>query len=83
MVLLKEATTTVENDFNWKLTLEGDLNLLDANIIEKLKSYNYTIYFNDIDWYYWMMDFEINDVWFSTNKSIDIVKRTMTLEVYN
>lgn len=73
--------TTIKNNFGWKLTLRGNLYLLTTEILEKLKEYNDQIYF-DSEGYYWNMDFKINDVWFSANKSINPTTKTMTLEVY-
>ena len=78
----KHATMKIKNNFEWVLTLKDNLHLLDSEIIEGLKKYNDTIFWNDADCYYWMMDFKINDVWFSANQSIDTAKKIMTLEVF-
>lgn len=78
----KNATMKIKNNFDWVITLTDKLYLLDAETIEELKNYNDTIFWSDTDCYYWMMDFKINSVWFSANKSIDTANKTMTLEVF-
>lgn len=78
----KGILVTIKNNYDWKLTLIGNLNLLDSETIDELKKYNDTIFWNDADCYYWMMDFKINDTWFSANQLIDTAKKTMTLEVF-
>jgi len=78
----KTSTMAIKNNFDWVLTLTDNLHLLDSDTIEKLKYYNDTIFWNDLECYYWIMDFKINDTWFSANQSIDTAKKIMTLEVF-
>ncbi|MDU3410056.1 hypothetical protein [Clostridium sp.] len=72
----------VKNNYGYELNLVGAVEKIDNGIIEKLKQYDDTIYFNDLDSNYWMFDFKINDLWFSS-KNIDLVKNKITLEVFN
>lgn len=72
----------VKNNYGYELNLVGAVEKIDNGIIEKLKQYDDTIYFNDLDSNYWMFDFKINDLWFS-GKNIDLVKNKITLEVFN
>ena len=71
----------IKNDYGFKLTLTGEVEKLNNEIIEGLKKYNDTIYFNDLDSNNWMFDFKINNLWFSS-KNIDLVKKEIVFEVF-
>lgn len=64
-----------------KLILTGLIDDLDDDTIEKLKSYNGTIFFNGYTGKYWIMDFEINNHWFES-KDIDLVKNEIVFYVF-
>lgn len=56
--------------------------ILNKKTINELKSYNFTIYWDNLECYYWVFDFKINNIWFSSykidmnNKIIYLKKRT-------
>lgn len=78
--VFKHATITIKKE-GYQPVIKNNLHLLDSEIIEELKTKDYTIYFNDIDCYYWIYDFKINEVWFSA-KNIDMNTETIELEVF-
>lgn len=77
----KEKKIEITNNGNMKLILTGLIDDLDDDTIEKLKSYNGTIFFNDYTGKYWIMDFEINNHWFES-KDIDLVKNEIVFYVF-
>jgi len=64
---------------NYKLKIKGFIFNIDT--IKQLKKYNFTIYWNDIDCYYWIYNFKINGIWFTSYK-IDMNKRIIYLKKF-
>jgi len=53
--------------------------IFNKKIINELKNYNFTIYWNDLECYYWIFDFKINNIWFSSYK-IDMDNKIIYLQ---
>lgn len=53
--------------------------IFNKKIINELKNYNFTIYWNDLQCYYWIFDFKINNIWFSSYK-IDMDNKIIYLQ---
>ena len=66
----------------WTFKVIDNHNLLNDNIINKLKQFKEPIYFNDISGKHWIFDFKIENVWFEA-LNIDCNNITMTLNAYN
>lgn len=73
----------LKNNYDWLLKITDKENLLNHNgeIIEQLKSYDCTIFFNDSTCKYWIFDFKINGIWFEATH-IDCIKHVIELNVY-
>lgn len=69
------------NNKDYKFILTGEISLLDSEIIDKLKEVEFTVYWNDLECYYWTYDFEINEVWFSSSQ-IDNNNKIITLDIF-
>lgn len=69
------------NNSGWVLTLTGKIEKVAKEIEEKLKSHADEIYFNDLTGKYWMYDFKIGNVWFSST-DIDIIEKKIVLDVF-
>lgn len=55
--------------------------ILNKKIIKELKNYNFTIYWNDLQCNYWIFDFKINNIWFSSYK-IDMNNKIISLKMW-
>ena len=55
--------------------------ILNRKIIKELKNYNFTIYWNDLQCNYWIFDFKINNIWFSSYK-IDMDNKIISLKMW-
>lgn len=53
--------------------------IFNKKIIKELENYNFTIYWNDLECYYWIFDFKINNIWFSSYK-IDMDNKIIYLQ---
>lgn len=62
---------------NYTLKIKGII--LNRKIVKALKKYQFTIYWNDVDCYYWIYDFKINNIWFATYK-IDMNNKIIYLK---
>ena len=72
---------TVENDYGYIIKIKDNNKLLSEDILKKLQNYEFEIYFNNCDCYYWIFDFKIDLVWFeSTN--IDMNKNIIELNAF-
>ena len=55
--------------------------ILNRKIIKALNNYKFTIYWNDLECRYWIYDFKINNIWFTSEK-IDMNNRIIYLIKY-
>lgn len=69
------------NKYGYKLELIGEVEKLNNEVIEMLKEYDDTIYFNNSNCKYWMFDFKLKDIWFSS-ENIDLVNKEITFKVF-
>lgn len=65
---------------NFTLKIKGII--LNRKIVKALKKYQFTIYWNDVDCYYWIFDFKINNIWFTSYKKIDMDKNIIYLKKF-
>jgi hypothetical protein len=56
--------------------------LVTESIIEQLKGFKDSIYFNDLSGKHWIFDFKIDNVWFEA-REIDCCNMEMVLNAYN
>lgn len=54
---------------------------LDKETIKKLEEYQFTVYWNDVDCDYWIFDFKVNNIWFTSYK-IDMNKKIIYLKKF-
>lgn len=66
---------------NKDYTLKIKDSISDQEIIKALKQYQFTVYWNDVDCYYWIFDFKINNVWFTSYK-IDMDNKIIYLKQF-
>ena len=55
--------------------------IFNRKIIKQLKNYHFTIYWNDLTCNYWIFDFKLRDIWFTSYK-IDMDKRIIYLKKF-
>ena len=55
--------------------------IFNRKIIRVLKQYRFVVYWNDIECNYWIYDFKINNIWFSSYK-IDMNNKIIYLEKF-
>lgn len=55
--------------------------IFNRKIIRVLKHYKFTIYWNDLECNYWIYDFKVNNVWFSSYK-IDMNNKIIYLKKF-
>lgn len=83
-MIIKDIPFIIEN---CKTTLDfiltGNLDLLNEDIIEKLKKEKISIFFNDITADHWIFDFCIDDVWFEGIKVLPDNEHKIILNVFN
>lgn len=80
-LFLDSNTYVFKNNFDYTFIVEDKENLLNDEIIEKLKAKDFTIYHNDLDCYYWIFDFKVNGVWFEAT-SINLVEHKIHLNAF-
>jgi len=64
---------------NKEYTLKIKGFIFNRKIINELKNYQFTIYWNDLESNYWIFDFKINNIWFSSYK-IDMDNKIIYLK---
>ena len=72
---------TIITSYGFKFIIQDDNNLLTEEIIEMLMKYNTTIYHNDLESYYWIFDFQLNNVWFES-LNINLCTNIMILKAF-
>lgn len=55
--------------------------ILNRKIIKALNNYKFTIYWNDLESIYWIYDFKISNIWFSSYK-IDMNNKIIYLKKF-
>jgi len=55
--------------------------IFNRKIIRVLKLYKFTVYWNDLDCNYWIYDFKISNIWFSSYK-IDMNNKIIYLKKF-
>lgn len=55
--------------------------IFNRKIIRVLKQYRFVVYWNDIECNYWIYDFKINNIWFSSYK-IDMNNKIIYLKKF-
>ena len=55
--------------------------IFNKKIIRVLKQYRFVVYWNDIECNYWIYDFKINNIWFSSYK-IDMNNKIIYLKKF-
>lgn len=55
--------------------------ILNRKIIRVLKQYRFVVYWNNIECNYWIYDFKINNIWFSSYK-IDMNNKIIYLKKF-
>ena len=55
--------------------------IFNRKIIRVLKYYKFTVYWNDLDCNYWIYDFRISNIWFSSYK-IDMNNKIIYLKKF-
>ena len=66
---------------NKEYTLKIKGIIFNRKIIKLLKQYQFNIYWNDIDCNYWIFDFKLRDIWFTSYK-IDMNNRIIYLKKF-
>ena len=66
---------------NKEYTLKIKGLLFDRKIIRVLKQYRFIVYWNDLECNYWIYDFKINNIWFSSYK-IDMNNKIIYLKKF-
>ena len=59
---------SLKNNAGYRIRIEDKNNLLTSSIIEAMQEINETIYFNEVDCNYWIMDFKIENIWFKSTE---------------
>lgn len=72
---------TILTNYGYNFIIQDDNNLLTEEIVEMLKKYNATIYHNDLESYYWIFDFQLNNVWFES-LNINLCTNTIILKAF-
>lgn len=68
--MLDRWEVTIIDDYGWTIEIDDFLELLTDDIIEKLKSSFYTIFYDEDKQEYWTFKFGIDGVWFKLLKLI-------------
>lgn len=55
--------------------------IFNKKIIRVLKQYRFVVYWNDVECNYWIYDFKINNIWFSSYK-IDMNNKIIYLKKF-
>lgn len=55
--------------------------IFNRKIIRALKHYKFTVYWNDLECNYWIYDFKIRNIWFSSYK-IDMNNKIIYLKKF-
>lgn len=55
--------------------------IFNRKIIRVLKQYRFVVYWNDVECNYWIYDFKINNIWFSSYK-IDMNNKIIYLKKF-
>lgn len=71
----------LKTNYEYIFIIEDREELLTDEIVLKLKEYKDTIYHNDLESYYWIFDFTINDIWFESLK-VDPCQHTIILKAF-